>query len=221
MTAELQPVQKFTGLSGTVLCYVMNPVTGNMVRVRALLDSGANLSMLNRNVAKAIGLSGKKVAINLNVAGGGAVKCNETEVTFSLVKTDKSYATPPIVGITTESVGNPFSEVRFRPRNYEHLKDLELADKFPSSKERPFQLLLSEPYFTMIERPERRVSQDPSLPCAVNTALGWVLRGAVGIQKQVPRASTFGVLAQEHESFDLETMYKSCLLYTSPSPRDS
>ena len=202
-------VPKFTGLCGTVLCYAMNPVTGNMVQIRALLDSGANLSMLNRSVAKAIGLTGKTLAINLNVAGGGSVVCNETEVVFKLVKRDRTHVTFPIVGITTESVGNPFSAVDFRPRKHDHLKDVELADKFPAPRERPFQLLLSEPYFSMLEKPERRVSQDPSLPMAVNTELGWVLRGATGIQRQVHQASAYGVLSNDHESFDLDTMYKS------------
>ena len=202
-------VPKFTGLCGTALCYVMNPVTGNMIQIRALLDSGANLTMLNREVAKALGLTGKKVAINLNVAGGGSIVCNETEVVFRLVKRDKSHVTKPIVGMTTESVGNPFSPVDFRPRKHEHLKDVELADKFPAPNERPFQLLLSEPYFSLLEKMERRIPQDPALPMAVSTELGWVLRGATGIQEQVKQASSYGVLAQEHETFDLGTMYRS------------
>ena len=207
MTAVSVP--KFTGVCGSALCFAMNPVTGSMVQIRALLDSGANLTMLNREVAKAIGLTGKKVALNINVAGGGSVACNESEVVFRLVKKDKTYVTPSVVGITTESVGNPFSPVDFRPERYAHLRDLNLADKFPAPCERPFQLLLSEPYFSLLERPGRRLSEDPSLPVAVNTDLGWVLRGAAGIQRQVQHASVNGVLANDHETFDLDTMYKS------------
>ena len=52
--AAMTLTPKFTGLCGTVLCFAMNPSTGNMVQIRALLDSGANLSMLNRSIAKAI-----------------------------------------------------------------------------------------------------------------------------------------------------------------------
>ena len=208
MTTNMS-VPKYNGLCGTALCYVMNPTTGNMVQIRALLDSGANLTMLNRETAKALGLTGKKLTVNLNVAGGGSVLCEETEVVFNLVKKDKSHITQPIVGITTESVGNPFSAVDFKPRKHKHLKDIELADKFPTTRERPFQLLLSEPYFSMLEKPERKIPQDPSLPMAVNTELGWVLRGAAGIQEQVRQASAYGVLAKDHESFDLDTMYKS------------
>ena len=62
---------KYAGLCGTALCFVMNPKTGNMVQVRALLDSGANLTMINQNTAHAIGLTGSKIQISIYVAGGG------------------------------------------------------------------------------------------------------------------------------------------------------
>ena len=206
-TAGLIP--KYVGLSGTALCFAMNPNTGNMVQIRALLDSGANLTMLNRSIAKAIGLTGKNVSVNINVAGGGFMSKSETEVVFQLVKRDKSNVTMPIVGITTESVGNPFTPVDFKPMRHSHLRDLELADKFPAPRERPFHLLLSEPYFSMFEKEEKRVADDPALPMAVNTELGWVLRGATGIQQQIPQASAYGALASDHETFDLDTMYRS------------
>ena len=154
-------------------------------------------------------MTGKKISVSINVAGGGTVTSSETEVVFNLVKKDKSHVTLPIVGITTESVGNPFSPVEFKPKKHEHLKGIELADKFPAPRERPFQLLLSEPYYSLLEKSERRVPQDPALPVAVNTELGWVLRGAAGIERQVQQASAFGALAADHESFDLVTMYKS------------
>ena len=37
--AAMTLTPKFTGLCGTVLCFAMNPSTGNMVQIRALLDS--------------------------------------------------------------------------------------------------------------------------------------------------------------------------------------
>ena len=128
---------------------------------------------------------------------------------FQLINKNKANVTVPIVGITTESVGNPFTPIDFKPKRYSHLKDLELADKFPNPWERPFQLLLSERYFSMFEKEEKRVADDPALPVAVNTELGWVPRGAIGIQHQVPQASAYGALASDHETFDLDTMYRS------------
>ena len=200
---------KYAGLCGTALCFAMNPKTGNMVQVRALLDSGANLTMLNRSVAQAIGLTGNKIQLSIDVAGGGSLSRKETEVAFQLVKKDKSSVTMPLVGITTESVGNPFRPVDFNPKKHAHLRDLDLADKFPAPRERPFQLLISEPYFSLLEKTDQRLSPEPSLPSAKLTELGWVLRGATGIVRQVPMASAFGAIARDYESFDLDTMYKS------------
>ena len=183
---SLDKIPKYKGLTGTAICFAMNPTTGNMVEVRALLDSGANLTMINKNIAKAIGLTGKTISVSLNVAGGESFTKKETEVVFQLVKRDRSHVTVPVVGITTESVGNPFSPIDFKPGKHAHLKDLSLADKFPAPRERPFQLLLSEPYFTMFERDERRMADDPALPIAVNTELGWVLRGSTGVDHHIP-----------------------------------
>ena len=49
----------------------MNPLNGMMHKIRVLLDSGANLSLINNDVARKIGLPGDTVKINLNVAGDG------------------------------------------------------------------------------------------------------------------------------------------------------
>ena len=73
----------------TALCCVMNPITGSMHQVCALLDSGAYLTMLNRDVAKAVGLTSSKINISIDVAGGGTIKRNEKEVVLQLVSKDK------------------------------------------------------------------------------------------------------------------------------------
>ena len=137
--------------------------------------------MINKSVTQAIGLTGNNIQISFDVAGGDTLSTSETEVVFQLIKKDKSSVTIPLVGITTESVGNPFRPVEFNPKKYAHLKDLDLADKFPASRERPFQLLISEPHFSILEKQDQRMSPDPSLPSAKLTELGWILRGAIGV----------------------------------------
>ena len=49
-------------------CYVMNPLIGMIHQIRVLLDSGGNLSLINNDVTRKIGLPGDTVNINLNVA---------------------------------------------------------------------------------------------------------------------------------------------------------
>ena len=122
---------------------------------------------------------------------------------------DKRFVSKPMVAYTTASVGNPFRPIDIRPSKYAHLRDLQLADKFPHASERPFQLLIAEPYFSMLEKEEQKISDDPSLPMAKLTELGWVLRGATGIKRQVKTASAYRTYAHDHESFEIETIYHS------------
>ena len=56
---------KYNALCGMAKCYVLNPLNGMMHQIRVLLDSGANLSLINYNVARKIGLPSDTVIINL------------------------------------------------------------------------------------------------------------------------------------------------------------
>ena len=206
---ENEPILQIKGLSGTAQCYVMNPVTRQMKKVRVLLDSGANVTAINRVTARAVGLKGQSVRFSLGTAGGGTVCTDEKEVVFRLVQPSRDFISLPVVAVTQEVVGNPYEPIAFNPKNHAHLKGLELADTFPDSKEKDFQILLGEPYYSYFEKPGRAYPLDRALPIAVDTQLGWVLRGAEGILRQIPSASMYGAIAKEHEVFDLETVYKS------------
>ena len=83
-----------------------------MHQVRVLLDSGANLSLINNDVARKIGLPGDTVNINLNVAGEGlSLDMLPKEVTFQLVSMNKSFVSKPMYAVTTSSMDNPFNRV--------------------------------------------------------------------------------------------------------------
>ena len=47
---------KYNALCGMAKCYVMYPINGMMHQIRVLLDSSANLSLINHDVARKIGL---------------------------------------------------------------------------------------------------------------------------------------------------------------------
>ena len=57
--------------SSMAKCYVMNPLNGMMHQIRVLLDSGANLSLINNDAARKIGLPGDTVNIILMLPGRG------------------------------------------------------------------------------------------------------------------------------------------------------
>ena len=81
-------------------------LNGMIHQIRVLLDSGANLSLINNDDARKRGLPGDTVNINLNVAG---------EVSFQLVSMNKSFVSKSMYAVTTSSVSNPFNIIDFNP----------------------------------------------------------------------------------------------------------
>ena len=69
-------------------------------------------------------------------------------------------------------------------------------------------MIVSEPYFSELERAEEVKSPNPSLPMAKLTAFGWILQGAFGVSRQLITTSAFSVHTNEQETFDLQTIYK-------------
>ena len=104
--------------------YVMNPLNGMMHQIRALLDSGANLSLINNDVARKMGLPRHTVNININVAGGGVVTRHTKEVSFQLVSMNKSFVSKPTYAVTPSSVGNPFNRIDFNTERHAYLEGL-------------------------------------------------------------------------------------------------
>ena len=74
----------YDAICGTALCYVVNPLNEKKVLVRALLDSGANISILEQDSARKINLSGKQMPLSMKVAGGGACAMDTFETVFYL-----------------------------------------------------------------------------------------------------------------------------------------
>ena len=200
---------KYKGTCGTVLCYLKSPVSDTLVKVRVLLDSGAEVTMLERESAKKANIRGEDVQMSIGVAGGGCVTHTLQEAPFQLLSMDRSYCSPPMIGYASPAVGTPFQPVNFNPKQHGYLKGLEIAESFPNCETRPINIILGEPYFTMLEEDEVRMPPDSSLPKAVKTKLGWVLRGATEVLSQVPIASAYSMSAMDNEIFDLETMQKS------------
>ena len=86
--------------------YIHGTSYTELTKTSPILDSGANLSLINNDVARKIGLPGDTVNINFNVAGGGVVTKHAKEVSFQLVSIDKSFVSKPMYAVTTSSVGN-------------------------------------------------------------------------------------------------------------------
>ena len=206
---ELYRLPRYQGLSGTALCYLKCPTENTLVKVRVLLDSGAEVTMIEQASAKRAHISGHDAPLTIGVAGGEVITKNFQEVAFQLVSMDKRYCSPLMIGFSAEKVASPLRATNFNPRNHQYLRDLDLVEKFPNPEVRPLNMILGEPYFSMMEEDEVRTSDDPALPKAVKTKLGWILRGATELLSQVPVVTAYSASAIDNEIFDLETMQKS------------
>ena len=85
-----ETVVRHNAFSALVVCYIMNPSSGQYLKVRALLDSGANLSMVETATAKALGLGGRERPLNMCLAEGGSMISMEKEVFFQLLDITKN-----------------------------------------------------------------------------------------------------------------------------------
>ena len=110
---------RYKGLCGTDVSCIINPLTGHYCKIRVLIDSGANISVLFKRIAKAVGLSVKKQAIVIGTASGKAKPKEEMKVVFQLATRDKTHVTDPIVALLSEAVGLPFPAIDLVPSEHE------------------------------------------------------------------------------------------------------
>ena len=67
---------------------------------------------------------------------------------------NKSFVSKPMYAVITSSVGNPFNRIDFNPERHAYLEGLKFADKYASTGEREFEMIVSELYFSELERVE-------------------------------------------------------------------
>lgn len=197
---------KYKGIAGTVQCYIMNPNTMQLVKVRALLDSGSNTSLICTNTAKKANLRGYPTRLTMNVAGDHSVHLTQEDISLCLVSLDKKFMSDPILATTIEKIGDSFPPILTNPKHYLHLKDLTFTEKYPVHGKRPFDILISEPYYSQLMLQDQRVSPDLSVPSAKQTKLGWILRGGDGIIGHTPMVM-YGSI-DTYMNYDLEMIYK-------------
>ena len=95
---------------------------------------------------------------------------------------------------------------------HDYLEGLKFADKYRSTGEQEFEMIVSKSYFSELERTEEIKSPNPYLPMAKLTALGWILRGAFGVSRQLIMPSAFGV----HFRVIVTVSYTHLTLPTTP-----
>jgi len=161
------------------MVYIKHPGTGRKFLARALLDNGANITMITRRLAKKLRLKGVQKVLSIAVAGGQRVRSAEQEVQLKICSIDGTFETPyNVVASTVDIIGPPFDPVVFDPGDFPHLDGIQFTEKYPIFTPRPFDVLIAEPYYSQLMNEAQRKGQLHE-PTAKSTQLGWALRGAI------------------------------------------
>ena len=162
---------------------------GNVVEARALLDSGANASLITERVKDSLKLSASKVHLNVSGLGGNThggkvnsiVNCCITPIHGKGAPIDITAVVTPKI-----TVDLPTSKVYPSP-TWTHLRGLKLADPTYSEPGR-IDLLLGIDVYLSAMRQGRRTGP-PGSPYALETDFGWVLGGCSGTPPTTTQAT--------------------------------
>ena len=158
--------------------------SGEKFLVRVFLDGGAELSLIRRKLAQTIGLNGKSVTLQMNVAGGSeTAPTKEKEVEFRLEAIDGKYTSPVIAATTTKIISKELREIPLLMEKFQHLKGLEFTEKFPRPSAE-VDVMIGLPYYTMLLTGSP-ITGKPKEPVALPTKLGYVLTGSYQTSQKI------------------------------------
>lgn len=165
------------------LAWLLAP-SGEKMLVRVFLDGGSELNLIRRKLAQTMGLNGKSVTLQMNVAGGSeTAPSKEKEVEFKLEAVNGKYTSPVISATTIKNISKDLREIPLVMDKFPHLRGLEFTEKFP----RPtveVDVMIGLPYYTMLLA-GTPITGKPKEPVALPTKLGYVLTGSYQTSQKI------------------------------------
>ena len=151
---------------------------GEKYLTTVFLDSGSELTLIRRDLASEVGLTGKTVPFQMSVAGGGVTdKTEEKEVQFQLQSIDQKYTSQKMTAYTSKIITRDLRPVEISTGKYEHLKDVKFTEDFPRQG-RQVDILVGVQYYTGLLKGEI-IRGRPDEPMAIATKLGYILSGSM------------------------------------------
>jgi len=161
----------------TCQAYVCAPGSGLKKVARCFMDSGAELSLMTRDFAKALGLKGEASSLTMSVAGGSTLKTTrEQTVEFQLISLDRSFTSTVITATTTKSIVRALRPVEINPEEFTHLKHVKFTESYPR-EEASVDVLIGVQYYAALLTGEVLQGRENE-PCAIATRLGYILSGS-------------------------------------------
>jgi len=204
-------IVKYNGLQGTIMAYIINPKSNKKIKVRILLDSGANLCLITKQLQRKLNLEGDPTDLRMSVAGGSHSMSKELDVGFFIQSLDDKFTSDfKVHAKTIKEIGTPFSPVLLKPKDYKHLNGIQFTEEYPVTSTRPFDMLLAEPYYSQLMCPDQRVGELGE-PVAKLSKLGWILRGAMGVQNSVLNVAYIDTSGSAVADEDLDKFYRASM----------
>ena len=199
------------GAHTTLMCSIVNPVSNRTYSVRALLDNGCNNTYVTADFAKRAGLpihATTMLPINVFLHNNPILtKCGQTVAILSNgAELQQCINIDTLPSVPQDCVIFDYDEFRRAYQQYAHLPFVPQADS------EPIEMVIGSDVFWGLLVPESKITL-PHGCFLYNTLFGWALVGCVNQFAQ--RSFLFASTPKQA----LDKLY-SCLLYTSPSPRD-
>ncbi|XP_076289815.1 uncharacterized protein LOC143213646 [Lasioglossum baleicum] len=143
-------------------------------RVRALLDQGSVVSIINENLAQRLRTPRSRVSISITGVGDGETRCTAA-TTLTIASTRRTESTYSTNALIVKSLLNYLPHRVTGNFNLEYIRGLDLADDTPFSQD-PIEMIIgADVYGSLLLDGVRK--GDSNQPVAQNTTLGWILSG--------------------------------------------
>ena len=161
----------------TAICWLQQE--DRETRIRVLLDSASNLSLLRKTVAEEIGLLGPPCKLTIDTAGGTRRVYNkEKSAVVRLRSLDGRYISPSFEVVTSATPAADLPPYKLDVNKYPHLKNRNFTEDLNSPLPRPVDLLLdSNLYYTIVQGSEMVNKSNLHKPRICETLLGDVVVG--------------------------------------------
>ncbi len=159
-------------LLATAMIPIQNPITKQTILCRALLDSGAQVSMITEHCTQMLGLLKKPASLTIHGMG-------ESGRTHSKSTTDLLLDCNPVIPVRAHVIKAVTRELPLAPvdcTTFRHMSNIKLADPTFGTPGKIDRLLHNEVYEHLMWEGKLKEINNPFLR---ETLFGWVVTGSI------------------------------------------
>ena len=165
------------GLPRTLMCLIVTPI--KTLKVRALIDPGSQITVIQKNLATKLGLRGPTRTLKIGTSGAQTITfSNMMVVNFQLASLNEEFITEyDVEAITMPKVTCNIGKITIDPKKFNHLKDIKFTEELPmtNNTSTTVELLIGEPITTHLFK--KMILGDIGQPAATIYDIGTCLSG--------------------------------------------